>query len=274
MKLEKTHWIGIGTGIIIAIASILIFNEKKLLYFLLIVSLVICALPFMISMISNQNLQKSKEEKFLEFSRDLVENVKSGTPISKSIINLKSRDYRTLNPHMQKLANQLMLGITLTQALKTFANDINNKVITRAVGLISEAERAGGKIESILESVARSINQIENLKKERKAAVSNLITQGYIIFMVFIVIMLVLEFKILPLVSDLSGGEGLNIEVSSMDPDEFSMPMFAMILVQSLFAGLVIGKISEGNIKSGVKHSFILLTLTLLITTGAKALFA
>lgn len=274
MKFEKTHWIGIGIGTAIATSSIGIFRGSRLLYFLLIISLVISALPFMISIILNQNLQNKKEEKFLEFSRDLVENVKSGTPISKSIINLKNRDYKTLNPHIQKLANQLTLGITLTQALRTFANDINSKLITRAVGLISEAERAGGKIESILESVAKSTNQIENLKKERKAAVSNLVTQGYIIFMVFIIIMLVLEFKILPLVSDLSGSEGLNVDINKVNPDEFGMPMLIMILVQSLFAGLVIGKISEGSIKSGIKHSFILLTITLLVTTGAKALFA
>ena len=274
MKLEKSHWMGMGVGIAMAIASFWIFNGNKLLYFLLIISAIIGVLPLMMSFLSNQNLRKGKEEKFLEFSRDLVENVKSGTPISKSILNLRNRDYKALNPHIQKLANQLTLGITLTQALKTFAKDINSKSITRAVGLISEAERAGGKIESILESVARSINQIEKLKKERKAAVSNLITQGYIIFMVFIIIMLVLEFKILPLVSDLSTGEGLNIEISEVKPDEFGMPMFIMLLVQSFFAGLVIGKISEGNIKSGFKHSFILLAITLLVTTGAKALFA
>ena len=176
MKLEKTHWIGIGIGIAMAIASIWIFNGSRLLYFLLIISLIISILPFMLGLILSQGLKKKKEEKFLEFSRDLVENVRSGTPISKSIINLKNRDYKTLNPHIQKLANQLMLGIILTQALRTFAKDIDSKTITRAVGLISEAERAGGKIESILESVSKSINQIENLKKERKAAVSNLIT--------------------------------------------------------------------------------------------------
>ena len=85
--------------------------------------------------------------------------------------------------------------------------------------------------------------------------------------------MLVLEFKILPLVSDLQGGEGLSVSVSSMNPDQFSMPLFVMLLVQSFFAGLVIGKISEGSVKNGFKHSFILLALTLLITTGARVLF-
>jgi flagellar protein FlaJ len=276
MEFEKMHWLGMGFGTVGAVASVLIFRGGNLMYFLLVISLLVGALPFMISFLLGESKQKEKEQKFLAFTRDLVETVRSGTPVSKAIINLKNRNYGTLTPHIKKLANQLSLGITLTNALGVFAKDTKSRVISRAVGLISEAERAGGKIETILESVADSVNQIENLRKERKAAVSNLVTQGYLIFFVFIVIMLVLEFKILPLVSDLesTGTEGLSISVNRLTSDQFAMPLFVMLLVQSFFAGLVIGKISEGTIKSGFKHSFILLALTLLVTTGAKALFA
>lgn len=273
MKLEKMHWLGIGIGVFGMLGSVLIFRGTAFLYFLLVISLISGSLPFMISFLLGESRQREKEEKFLAFVRDLVETVRSGTPISRAVINLRKRNYGTLTPHVQKLANQLSIGITLTRALESFARDTKSKVISRAVSLISEAERAGGKIDTILESVAKSVNQIEQLRKERKAAVSNLVTQGYLIFIVFIIIMLVLEFKILPLVSDLGGTEGLAISTSNISPDQFSMPLFVMLLVQSFFAGLVIGKISEGSIKNGFKHSFILLALTLLITTGAKALF-
>jgi flagellar protein FlaJ len=227
----------------------------------------------LLSLLFGQNKQREKEEKFLEFVRDLVETVRSGTSVSKSITNLSNRNYGTLTPHVAKLANQLSIGITLTNALKTFAKETKSRVISRAVALISEAERAGGKIEAILESVANSVNQIEQLRKERKAAVSNLVTQGYMIFVVFIIIMLVMEIKILPLVTGLGGEEGLNKSSKSINPDEFSKPLFIMLLVQSFFAGLVIGKISEGSVKNGIRHSFILIAITLLITTGTKALF-
>jgi archaeal flagellar protein FlaJ len=274
MKIGIAEWIGIGFGLAIAVGAFVFFGVSVMSYFLGVVAVVLASLPFLISIVSNQSIQREKEEKFLAFSRDLVENVKSGTPVVKSILNLQKRDYGPLSPHVQKLANQLSLGLTLTAALITFAKETKSPVISRAVGLISEAEKAGGQIESVLDSVAKSINQIEDLKKERKASVSNLITQGYIIFMVFIIIMLVLEFKILPLVSDLATPEGnLAISTKSIDPGEFSMPLFLMLIVQSLFAGLVIGKVSEGDIKSGIKHSFILLALTLLITTGSRVLF-
>jgi len=275
MKFEKMHWMGIGIGLAMAVVSFLVAKEKTMLYFMLVIALILGSLPFLISLLLGQGRQREKEEKFLAFSRDLVESVKSGTPISKSIIQLRTRNYGALTQHIQKMANQLSLGFTLNQALNNFAMDTKSKVISRAVGLISEAERAGGKIESILDSVSKSVNQIENLRKERKAAVSNLVTQGYMIFIVFIVIMLVLEFKILPLVSDLGGGEmgNLEVQIEQITPEQFSMPLFVMLLVQSTFAGLVIGKISEGSIKAGIKHSFILLAITLLVTTGAKAFF-
>jgi len=273
MDIGTKHILGIVIGISVAGATFLFFQDSIAFYFLIALSAIILALPFVYSIILEQGRQKEKEEKFLAFSRDLVENVKSGTPISKSIINLKSRDYGSLSAHVDKLANQLLLGITLNEAFITFAKETKSKTISRAVKLISEAERAGGRIETILDAVARSINQTENLKKERQASVSNLITQGYMIFFVFIIIMLVLEFKILPLVSDLSVTEGLSLSVRSVDPESFSMPLFVMLLVQSFFAGLVIGKISEGSLKSGIKHSFILLALTLLVTTGTRAIF-
>lgn len=274
MKLEKMHWLGIGAGVLLATGSALLFAGSNWIYFLLVVSSLIGLLPFMLGFLSKESRYKEKEEKFLEFTRDLVENVRSGTPISKGIMNLSNRNYGTLSKHVGKLANQLSIGITLSDAFATFAKDTKSKVISRAVDLISEAERSGGRIDTILSSVSSSVNQIEQLRKERKAAISNLVTQGYLIFFIFIIIMLVLEFKILPLVSDLGGGgAGMSMTTSSTSSDDLSTPLFVMILVQSFFAGLVIGKISEGSIKSGFKHSFILLAVTLLITTGARALF-
>ena len=192
MKFEKMHWMGIGIGLAFALVSFFIFSRRTMLYFMLVISLIIISLPFLISLLLGQGRQREKEEKFLSFSRDLVESVKSGTPISRSIIQLRTRNYGALTPHIQKIANQLAIGFTLNQSLDNFARDTKSRVISRAVGLISEAERAGGKIESILDSVSKSVDQTETLRKERKAAVSNLVTQGYMIFIVFIVIMLVL----------------------------------------------------------------------------------
>ncbi len=278
MKFQKKQFIGIFFSIIAIITSI-IFIEKigyNLFYFILVISFIMSSLPFVMFLISLQGVQKEKESKFLEFIRDLVEGVKTGTPINRGIANLQNRDYGKLSTHIHKLANQVNMGIPLDDALKIFAKETKSLVISRAVTLISEAQKAGGDVENILDSVSASVSQTEELKKEQKSSVSSLVSQGYIIFFIFIIIMLVLQYSILPIALDFTNSEntvlttGENLTQNPKPTENFSLPLFILLLIQSLFAGLIIGKISEGRVTSGIKHSFILLTITLVIVTGAK----
>jgi flagellar protein FlaJ len=259
------------------------FFDIKTFYFILGIAAVIAGLPFFSSLLLESRRERDIDTMFLEFTRDLVEGVRSGTPISKSVINLRSKDYGALDVYIDKLANQILVGIPVKDAFETFAKDIKSPVVSRSVSLIREAEVAGGKIESILESVSFSVSQIEKLKKERMSAIYGLAVQGYIIFFIFIAIMLVMEFNIIPILSNLGGigdnqglaaiGVGGGSDIASINPSDFAMPFLFLLLTQGFFAGLIIGKISEGSVKSGLKHSFVLVALAWLISSGANLLF-
>lgn len=280
------HIIGLILALFLLVGSYIVFGKSSpsLFSFLFAIAFIIGGLPFFITIIIETKQAAEKESMFLEFSRSLVESVKAGTPISKSIFNIKNKGYGSLNPHVEKLANQISLGIPLKVSFETFARDIGSKSITRSVNIISEAEKAGGKIDDILDSVVKSVSQVEKLKKERKAAIYNLVVQGYIIFFIFIVIMLVMQYKILPIASqmgeqmgDISGsgisGFGGLIGSARATPEQMARPFLWLLIAQGFFAGLVIGKLSEGSMKSGLKHSFILLVISLLIQTGANLFF-
>jgi len=283
VKIKKMHIMGLIAAVITLLIDFIFWREDKIFYFILGIAFVVGALPFIISVFIETEKEKEKEVMFLEFSRNLVESVKAGTPISRSIVNVKDKDYGSLTPHISKLSNQISLGIPVREALENMALDVNSKTITRAVTLISEAEQAGGEIETILEAVATSVSQTETLKKERKAAIYTLVVQGYIIFFIFIVIMLIMEFKILPMASDLgiedqdmSGLEGIGgmegiMGGEKLSAEEMARPFLWLLLTQGFFVGLVIGKLAEGNLKAGLKHSFFLVVLAWLISTGARA---
>lgn len=277
MRITATTLIGPAIGVLFIVGSLIFFKDTNFLSFLIVLGVIIFIIPFIISVAIENSRQKELDARFLEFVRDLVENVKTGTPISKAILNVMKRDYDVLSPYIVKLGNQISLGIPLEKALKIFATDTRSPVISRSVSLISEAQRAGGEIVTILTSVSQSVNQTETLKKEQKASVYNLVVQGYIIFMVFILIILVLQHYILPMTAGLGGGDfsvgGGEKSTAPVEKTDMAAPLFTLLIVQAFFAGLVIGKISEGNLKSGIKHSFILVALALLISFGANALF-
>lgn len=284
MKITKLHMVGFVFGFIVLVLDLLFFlnDNTNLFLFITGISFVIVALPFLIGLIIESKNEQEISEMFLEFSRNLSESVATGTPVSKSIVNMRTKNYGVLSPNIHKLANQISIGIPLSNALQNFANDLDNPIITRAITLIMEAERAGGEIDYILESSAKSIDEIETLKRERKAAIYNVVVQGYIIFFIFIGVMLVIEFKILPLTEGLdifSNGfnfdyENVKAEVQNTEEEaDVSNSLLFLLLTQGLFAGLVIGKVTEGSLKVGIKHSFVMTIAAYLISTGARVLF-
>ena len=279
MKIRKIHLIGLAASLIIVSLSFLIVETK---FFFLMIGLGVISglLPFVLSLMREARELNEKEQMFLEFSRNLVESVKTGTPISKSIINIKDKPYGVLSQHVNKLANQVYMGIPLSIALQVFSKDINNRTISRAITLIGQAEKSGGEISEVLESVAEAVNTSDKLKKERKAAISTLVVQGYIIFFVFMIIVLVMQFKIIPLLSGIQniGAIGSQIGISGGGDlnnvqTEISNSFLYLILIQGLFSGLTIGKLSEESLKAGVKHSFALMMISFVIASGANIVF-
>jgi len=277
MEFGVSHIIGLGIGAFMVLMAF-IFLSGTIFPIMIGAAIILSSLRFVISMINDNKIKNEKEEMFLEFARNLVESVKAGTPVSKSIVNVKNKPYGVLSRHIEKLSNQIMLGIPLGTALEIFAKDVDNKAVTRAITLIGQAEKAGGDIGEILEAVAGAVNTSDKLKKERKAAISSLVVQGYIIFIVFIAIIIVMQFKILPMltgiadigqIGELSGGSG----GQTIDSSEIASAFLYLLLVQGFFSGLTIGELSEGDIKGGIKHSFLLMLMAFVVSATTNLMF-
>lgn len=282
MEIRKLHIIGLVVGISIIAISFLFIGTRA--FFLVFGGgILIMAFPFVLTAINETKMENEKEEMFLEFTRNLVESVKTGTPISKSIINVKDKSYGILGENVKKLANQISMGIPISVALNIFAKDVRNKTVSRTLTLIGQAERAGGDIGEILESVAEAVSMSDKLKKERKAAISTLVIQGYIIFFVFMIIILIFQFQILPLVSGISSldsggveGVGTGIGIGGGEPisgEELASSFLYLLLIQGFFTGLTIGELSEGSLKSGIQHSFTLMFFSFLVSAVANIIF-
>jgi|TARA_B100000315_G_scaffold251947_1_gene287703 flagellar protein FlaJ len=272
MEIKKGHLVGFVLGFIVISLSFFLIKTN---FFLLMIGMgiIIMVFPFIFSLIRESSLENEKNEMFVEFTRSLVESVKTGIPISKSIINVKDKPFGVLNKNINKLANQIYLGIPLIKALQTFSRDVKSKTVSRAITLIGQAEKSGGDIGEILESVADAVSTSDKLKKERKAVISTLVIQGYIIFFVFIIIILVLQFRLIPMILNV-GGIGATstqaVQEQTINQADVSNAFLYLLLIQGFFSGLTIGKLSEKNIKAGIKHSFILMVSAFLVSSGAK----
>ncbi len=260
-------------GIVIIALDVVLLLKTRLFFPIIILSLLFSSLHFWIDFFSELKRQKTIEVMFLNFTRSLVESVKSGVSIPRSIQNVARKNFGPLNPYITKLSNQIEWGIPTPKALQTFADDTENKVIKRSISLMVEAEKSGGDITDILSSVVGSVVSVKKMKEERKAMVHSQVMQGYIIYYVFIGIMLALDLWLFPQLgqaSSASSGSVSGISLGGAGSFDLGPVFFTLIMVQGFFAGIMIGKFSEGTLKTGLLHSLIMMVSAALIITTLK----
>lgn len=282
IKFRTVYLAGIGIAIAMLIVNFYFFFSftdpvgptVRWFYPMFIISLNIGWAHFWVDFLKEMRRQKRIEVKFVDFARDIESSVKSGISIPATMIQAAGKDYSELNPYVKKLANQIKLGIPIHRALLTFGTDTGNPMIKRSIAIVIEAEASGGDIENVLKAVTDSMESIKKLKEERKSSTYGQIVQGYIVFFVFIGIMLVLQLKLFPQLTKVGTG---GAEVGEMlgaaaagEEVNLDRIFFSLIMIQGFFAGVMIGKFSEGTLKQGLIHSLVLITVAALIITTIK----
>jgi flagellar protein FlaJ len=201
---------------------------------------------------------KGIEENFPNFLRDVSENIHAGMTLPQAIKSTKTTDYGPLSPYVKKMAVQIDWGVPFDEILESFSSK-GTSVIRRTVSTIIETHKSGGKIAESLSAVGRSIMEINRIRKERASAIYSELVTGYVIFFVFLGIIVSLKSFLLPNMFVVASPE-LGITMTGSEIKVVFSEVFQwLILIQGFFSGLVIGKMSEGNLVAGLKHSLILL---------------
>lgn len=282
MKFKLRHAIGIAIGILLLMFALTILLPEKSRWFkpMLGIAFFVGVCQFWLDILAENRRNKEIEEKFLEFVRAVSDGVKSGIPIPKAIAEIGGANYGELTPYVKKLVYQIQWGVPLREAFIRFSEDTNNKLVKRSMAIIVEAEQSGGHIDQVLQSVTASVLQIKKIKEERRSNIFSQIIQGYLIFIMFVGIMIVLQVYLMPQLTNISGsvlsgvsttGSSLGQGATAVFPStiDFDMIFTFLLLIQGFFSGLMIGKFAEGNIKYGLKHSLILMLIGYLSFTIA-----
>jgi pilus assembly protein TadC len=274
MDIKPLHILGLGAGIALLTVDIMLFMETRWFMVGIVLAFAAAGAPFWFSLLHENRRQREIELQFLEFMRSLTESVKSGISIPKSIVHVAKKDYLVLNPFVRKLANQIESGIPTRRALQIFAADTSNTIIKRSISIIVEAEQSGGDISDILTAVVDSVVNVKKIKEERKSSAYSQIVQGYIVFYIFIVIMLSMQLwlfpKLIGLSSNLQAGLAGSNLLGAGSAFNLDATFFSLIMIQGFFAGIMIGKFSDGSIKQGLLHSLILMVTSALLITVIK----
>ena len=143
----------------------------------IIFGIVALLLPYGIYGYRRDQIRARVEEKFHDFLRDLAEYCKGGLSMTVAIQTLAKGEYGNLNDEVNKMASQISWGVSFGEVLEMFTERVTSPIVTRAVRMVDEANRAGGRISDILLAAsydAKEISQRSNFPSTHYSRIASM----------------------------------------------------------------------------------------------------
>lgn len=224
----------------------------------IVIATIVAITPYAVDVTLEKRRTRRKEELYCEFLFKLSELMRGGLDPIKSVVELSRTDLGILTPHVRLAATSLAFGKSFEEAMKAMTATLKSELITRYTLLVVQASYSGGSTSDLILKASEDMRSIIGIEREKEGNLSQYTFIFYFAQGIVFFIALTLTTSLLPFLQDLGATSFLGKGNQLQDLD-FTAGFFHLIMVNAFFGGLIIGKISEGEARFGLKHSSILM---------------
>jgi flagellar protein FlaJ len=223
----------------------------------LIWAVIIAILPYAIDVSLQKRTRRKQEELYTEFLFKLSELMRGGLDPIKSVRELAKTELGVLTPHVRLAANSMEYGRSFEDSMRLMTVSLKSELISRYTELVIQASYSGGSVSDLILKSSEDMRTILMIEREKEGSLSQYIlifyfAQGIIVFIAY-----TLTDSLLPFFSDL--GNSSFMGSNGIADVDFPGGFFHLLVINSFFGGLIIGKISEGDVRYGLKHCAVLM---------------
>jgi flagellar protein FlaJ len=196
--------------------------------------------------------------------RDIAESVNSGVTLPKSVEQAADKGYGPLSKELEKVIALFTLGDSWEEAVMSLTKRASSPSLARFATILVEANQSGGKMGEVLDMSVELFSSIDQYKQEQLNNMKPYLYTVYASIAIFLIIaFVVLNQFLIPLADSAINPAGLSSTVTVLDTNYYTSILFWASNLESLFAGLIAGKIGDRCYITGLRHSVVLLVLTL-----------
>ena len=189
------------------------------------------------------------------FLRDLVEIRKTGISPEKCIFYLAKREYGEFSKILRLMSNEISWGISFRKVLADLKQRLHGWLNLMTMFLLIDSIDVGGGTPETLESLASFSESIMSIEKEKRSNLRPLLLLPYIGGLVLLISTITILFFARSVFQQFSATFGFGDFVKVFVPP---------IIFNTVFMGLVAGKVSGERVSAGFKHAFVLALISLI----------
>jgi pilus assembly protein TadC len=255
--IKRIAIISTSAAIIFLVVSLIVFFTSPILDYMVVIALTIAVTPPSIASIIHNRWKNRIEKMTPEFMRDLATFSKTGMPLQTALEHASKRQYGPLTTELKMLVSQMSWGMNFNQALMEFSKRIDLPVIKKATVLILEAGRHGGNLADIFESTAKYVENVNAWAAKRRMQTLPYVAIFYFSLFIYLFIIIILSNMMFTPLAQLNAS-GVALLKPILSSAEARRVFLHTALLESLFGGLIAGRINEDSFMQGLKHATVL----------------
>ncbi|KAF5414551.1 MAG: hypothetical protein C5S48_08225 [Candidatus Methanogaster sp.] len=224
---------------------------------IIIFAVLIAIIPYSIDTYRQKRLLKRREVAYSEFLFKLSELMRGGIDPIRGVIDLSTTDLGAITNNVRGAASAMVLGHSFSDAMNDMAEALGSNLITRYTALVVQAAYTGGAVADLILRTSEDMRAVIGIEREKEGDLKQYVVIFYLAQGIIVMLAYILSTALLPLIQ--GAGMELLFGNSGVSEIDFERGFFHMIMLNALFGGIIIGQITEGEMKHGLKHSAILI---------------
>ncbi len=285
-KIRRTFYI---TMFIALFIGTLIFLTKRSFLYSLLTFIGVIILSAIYSYFSNSLKESDKIKKmeaiFPDFLQLMGSNLRAGITIDRAMLISTRKEFAPLDEEITRTGKDIATGKDIETALMDMSKRINSKKISRIILLIIAGIKSGGNISVLLENTAVSMREKEFVEKKASGNVMMYVIFIFIAIAVGAPALFALSTILVQTLSQLLaqmpeistvGQASLPFTLTKISVSVKFIEYFSVIFIIAinLLGCFVLGLVSKGEEKEGLKFFIPVITLSLSIFFGIKYLLS
>jgi archaeal flagellar protein FlaJ len=228
---------------------------------------------------SNYRFVRSIERNVPRFLQDILESTDSGLMLPAAIIEGCRSDYGSVSREFGIAMTKFSLGYDFGSSVLEAAQKLHHPLAQQLGLILTEAYSAGGKTHEVLNSSSILFTDAEQYDQQRSSELKPYTQLVYIAVGIYLIMAIIIITQFIApfssiaatLSKPISGANAVLTQNTAFNFNSvpsvsyFTSVFFLSAVVESVFAGLVAGKMVEKSSAVGLRHSILLIGFTIIL---------
>ncbi|MFH1521737.1 MAG: type II secretion system F family protein [archaeon] len=274
MMIERKKKVIVGIiAILISVVMFVIYGNY--IYtgatFIVVFILVFSIFRFMAILKKADRIRKI-EGIFPDFLQLVASNLRAGMTVDRAMLLSSRPEFAPLDKEILQVGKDISTGKAVETALKSMSKRIDSEKVDKTLSMILSGIRAGGNLAVLLEETARSMRQRGFIEKKAASQVLMYVIFIFLAVSIFAPGLFSLSGVLVETMTNLMGTvdpgslpQNLPVSFSTINISKTFVIYFSIvfIIVMNIMTSLVLGLVSKGEEKDGLRYLPIMLALSL-----------